>query len=208
MAILEEVGVGFALHEVDYDGGENRQPAYLKLQPLGLIPALGLPDGRSMFESGAIVLHISDLHRDSVELAPAVDDPDRPAFLQWMFFLTNTLYPSYNRFYWAARYTANADQANGVKEQAREAMLKQWQVVEDALAQQGPWLLGHRFSACDIYLQMISTWHEDPGVLLNDFPRVKDVAHGVLNREACRRAFDRHNFDSGLETDLTEVLAS
>lgn len=199
MAVMEETGVQFSTHEVDYDGGENRSPEYLRLQPLGLIPALAFSDGRSMFESGAIVMHICDQHREEVELAPLPDHYDRPAYLQWMFFLTNTLYPSYNRFYWPSRYTATAEHANGVKEQALRTVLKQWQVVEDALANAGPWLLGPRFSACDIYLQMISTWHEKPEELLNTFPHVRDVARGVIARNACRHAFSRHNFQSGFE---------
>jgi glutathione S-transferase len=208
MAILEETEAKILLHKVDYDGGETRHPNYLRLQPLGLIPVLEFSDGRSMFESGAIVLHICDQHRNKQNLAPMPDEPDRPTYLQWLFFLTNTLYPSYNRFYWPARYTANEEDASGVKKQALQTMLKQWQVVEDTLKGKGPWLLGRRFSACDIYLQMISAWHEHPAELLDAYPRVRDVAQGVLDRPACRRAFDRHNFRSGLEEPAPAATTS
>jgi glutathione S-transferase len=207
MALLEETGAPYSTHEVDYDGGETRTSDYLRLQPLGLIPALGFSGGSSMFESGAIVMYICDLHRDVADLAPMTDEPERPAYLQWMFFLADTLYPAYNRFYWPARYTVTPEEASSVKEQARQMMLKQWQVVEDALADKGPWLPGQRFSACDIYLQMISTWHENPAELLDAFPRVRDVAQGVLARKACRRAFDRHNFASGLEDATMQATA-
>jgi len=207
MAVLEETGAGYSMHEVDYDGGETRQAAYLRLQPLGLIPALKFADSRSMFESGAIILYICDQHRETANLAPMPDETDRPAYLQWLFFLADTLYPAYNRYYWPARYTVAAGDACGVKEQARQTMLKQWQVVEDALAANGPWLLGQRFSACDIYLQMVSTWHETPAELMNVFPRVRNVAQGVLARTACRTAFDRHNFGSGLEEASGNAVA-
>ena len=62
MAVLEELGVAFELHELDYDGGETRRSEYLRLQPLGLIPALGLGNGSSMFESAAIVQYLCDAH--------------------------------------------------------------------------------------------------------------------------------------------------
>ena len=81
MAVLEELGVPFELHEVDYDGGENRTPDYLRLQPLGLIPALEFEDRSSMFESGAMVLYLCDRHRE-VDLAPSPEEAERPFYLQ------------------------------------------------------------------------------------------------------------------------------
>lgn len=197
MAVLEELGVAFDLHEVDYDGGETNSPEYRKLQPLGLIPALKLPDGRSMFESAAIIVYLCDRHQD-LGLAPRPDDAERGAFLQWMFFMADTLYPSYNRYYHPERYTSDRRGEEGVKQQAMITVEKQWRVIEDALAAPGPWLLGERFSACDIYLQMITTWHEGPEQLLAKFPRIKALARGVLSRAASRKAFERHNFPSGL----------
>ena len=79
-------------------------------------------------------------------------------------------------------------------------MLTQWQVVEDALRRDGPWLLGRRFSACDIYLQMMTTWHETPADLLAAMPSVRELAQGVVARDACRRALRRHDFETGIET--------
>lgn len=197
MAVLEELGVAYDLHEVDRDGGEHLRPDYLRLQPLGLVPALGLGDGRSMFESAAMIVYLCDRHPEA-GLAPGPDDPDRPAFLQWMFFLADTLYPSYSRYYHSERYTADPQGAGDVRRQACETALRQWQVVEDALKANGPWMLGARFSTCDIYAQMLTTWHETPADLLARFPSLREMAKGVVAREACRRALDRHAFKTGL----------
>ncbi len=198
MAVLEELGASFDLHEVDYDGGENRTPGYLRLQPLGLIPALEIGDGRSMFESAAIVLYLCDRHQD-VGLAPSPEEAERHSYLQWLFFMADTIYPSYSRYYRPERYTAAPEGASDLKEQARRTVLNQWQVVEDSLRSNGPWLLGRRFSACDIYLQMMTTWHEKPGDLLAAFPHVRELAQGIVVRDGCRRAIDRHNFQTGFE---------
>lgn len=196
MAVLEELGVEFELHEVDYDGGETSTPEYRRVQPLGLIPALGLNDGSSMFESAAIILYLCDLHREA-DLAPSTTDDNRGHYLQWMLFLAGTIYPSYNRYYHPERYTASAAGAEGVKKQAADTVLKQWKVIENSLAVDGPWLLGFRFSAADIYLQMMTTWHERPGDLFADFPRLSNLAERVIQRTACRKAIERHNFDTG-----------
>ena len=198
MAVLEELGVEFDLYEVDYDGGENLTSDYRRLQPLGLIPALKIDDNRSMFESAAIILYLCDRHGEA-GLAPKPDAPDRHSYLQWILFLADTIYPSYNRYYHPERYTASAEGAPDVKTQAQLNALAQWQVIEDSLTDNGPWLLGSRFSACDIYLQMMTTWHETPGDLFESFPRIRELARGVTERDRCQRAIKRHNFATGFE---------
>jgi glutathione S-transferase len=62
-----------------------------------------------------------------------------------------------------------------VKEQAQITIMDQWQGIETYLENEGPYLLGDRFSACDIYLQMITTWLEDPADLLNTFPNISNL---------------------------------
>ncbi|HSS66624.1 MAG TPA: glutathione S-transferase family protein, partial [Gammaproteobacteria bacterium] len=119
-------------------------------------------------------------------------------YLQWLYFMADTIYPSYSRYYHAERYTARSEEASGVKQQAQQTLFKQWQVVEDALQRNGPWLLGRLFSACDIYLQMLTTWHETPAELLNAFPGLRQVARGVAARAACRRAIRMHRSETGL----------
>ena len=200
MAVLEELGVPFDLHEVDFDSGENRTSSYLVIQPLGLVPAIVLKDGSTMFESAAIIQYLCDRHREP-NLAPSFDEAQRPRYLQWLFFLADTIYPSYNRFYHPERYTVATEGASDVKEQARRTVLKQWQIVEESLQINGPWLLGEYFSACDIYLQMVTTWHERPVDLFSDFPHVRELARGVIARDGCRRAIQRHHFETGFENE-------
>lgn len=198
MALLEELDLAYRLHKVDMEGGECDTSEYRAIQPLGLVPALGLLDGRTLFESAAIVQFLADRHGIG-SLAPAVDDPDRAPYLQWMHYLSGTLYPSYNRYFWPARYSASETDRNEIRDHIAQIVLPQWQVVEDALEVQGPWLLGERFCAADIYLQMVTTWHKQPAELLRTFPRIRDLAEGVLQRDACRRANQKHGFVTGFD---------
>jgi len=54
---LEEAGLPYEERPVKL--GENTAPDYLALQPFGQIPAYR-EDGLTLFESGAIVLHIAE----------------------------------------------------------------------------------------------------------------------------------------------------
>ena len=78
-------------------------------------------------------------------------------------------------------------------------MMDQWQGLDTYLNEEGPYLLGDRFSACDIYLQMITTWMDSPTDLLNTFPNLRKLVKEVVSRKSCRIANDRHNPDTGLE---------
>ena len=198
MAILEEIGQPFDMQELIWERGDTKTPEYLKVSPLGLFPALELGDGTSMFESAAIVQILCDRHPE-INLAPLNDEPDRPKYLQWLYYLSNTIYPSTTRIWHPERFTTTPEYESTVKEQAQITIMDQWQGIETYLDKEGPYLLGGRFSACDIYLQMITTWLEDPADLLNTFPNICNLVKEVVSRESCKIANDRHNPATGLE---------
>lgn len=56
MAILEEIGQPYDMQELIWERGDTETPEYLKVSPLGFLPALELGDGASMFESAAMVI--------------------------------------------------------------------------------------------------------------------------------------------------------
>ena len=85
---LEEAGVGYEAQLLDFE--ESKQPAYLRQQPFGQVPAFS--DGRvDMFESGAIVLHIA---LDSPALLPG-DDAGRARTMTWIFAALNSVEPAF-----------------------------------------------------------------------------------------------------------------
>ncbi|WP_297770022.1 glutathione S-transferase family protein [uncultured Roseovarius sp.] len=104
---LEELGVPYATVLVDRRARAQKSPAYLALNPAGLIPVLETPDG-PIFETGAILLWLADRHG---ALAPAPDDPARGALLKWLFFLSNTLHPAMRMIFYIDQY-AGADTAD------------------------------------------------------------------------------------------------
>lgn len=83
---LEEVGQPYEVRLVTFNA--MREPAHLALQPFGQIPTY--EDGDlSLFESGAIVLHLAERHG---ALLPA--DPNaRARAIAWIFAALNTVEP-------------------------------------------------------------------------------------------------------------------
>lgn len=83
---LEEAGVPYQVRLLSFE--EMKQPSYLASQPFGQIPAYE-EDGLSLFESGAIILHICDRHGG---LWPS-DAHGRARAISWMFAALNTVEP-------------------------------------------------------------------------------------------------------------------
>jgi len=56
--VLEESGEKYQPQKVDLAGGEQRTEAYLKIHPLGRVPALRLDDGDPLAENTAILPYL------------------------------------------------------------------------------------------------------------------------------------------------------
>jgi GST-like protein len=63
-------------------------PAVLKVNPFGQVPALVLPGGEVMTESAGILIWLADRYPDAA-LAPPPSDEKRPALLRWMAYVSS-----------------------------------------------------------------------------------------------------------------------
>ena len=84
---LEEIGLPYEPHLVDFAKDDQHTPEFLSLNPNGKIPAIIDPDGPggkplALFESGAILIYLADKTGKLVPTDPA----RRYETLQWVFF--------------------------------------------------------------------------------------------------------------------------
>src|SRR3954464_13381059 len=93
--LLEELGADYELHVLNMKAGEQRQPDYLAVNPLGKVPAIR--HGEALVtEQGAIFIYLADLF-PKAGLAPALDDPLRGPYLRWLVFYGSSLPPAAGR---------------------------------------------------------------------------------------------------------------
>ncbi|TPK94042.1 glutathione S-transferase family protein [Mesorhizobium sp. B2-4-12] len=157
--------------QIDVPKTDRPDPAFLEISPLNQVPVLTLPDGRSITESAAICILLAERHPEA-GLAPAIDAAARAEFLRWMAFMSSVLYPAMLRFYYAPRYTADADGAKAVKQAAVAEMDRGFAVIDAALRGRG-WLAGEAMSLADIYLVMLVAWHPDTGKARAAWPNIE-----------------------------------
>ena len=189
-ALLEELGAPFERVMIEMNNGPQTPDWFHARNPLGQVPVLELSDGRVMSESAAIMIWLADAHAQA-GLAPAPDAHERTAYLRWMVYLATNVYITFRRIYRGDLYTSVEAHRTPIREMAEQDLLRDLAVVEAAL-DPGPYLLGKRFSAADIYLAMFPDWHSDREALLSGLPRIAQLCDAVFARPAVARAREFH----------------
>jgi glutathione S-transferase len=136
---LEEVGVPYEVTVLTTE--ERRSAEHRRRHPLGRVPVIELDDGRLMFESAAICLHITDLY--PIAGSPTIGSPDRPFLYQWLSFATTELEPA------VGRWMRSRQSGDGETEAAE--FFERANVLEQQLATR-PWALGDNFSIVDMFV--------------------------------------------------------
>ncbi|MBN8891387.1 MAG: glutathione S-transferase [Rhodospirillales bacterium 70-18] len=184
--VLREMGVPFELRLVDRKAEGQKDPAYLRINPNGLIPAL--VDGDIvLFETAAIVLHLVERFPEA-GLAPPPGTAARAHFLKWMVHLTNTPQAQYMSWFYPHNYTPDAGCVDSVKHGARLRLERMFEVIEGQLGA-GPWLLGKSFSAADLFLFMLIQWGRNMPRPPRALPGLGALAARVWARPAVQATF-------------------
>ena len=148
LVLLEELGVPYRLHVLDFSKDEQLSAAYLAINPMGKVPALKHGDA-VVTEQVAIALYLADLFAEK-GLAPPLGDALRGPYLRWMVFYAACLEP------------AAVDRA--MKRDAGRRMMSPYgefdtvmNAVQGQLAR-GPWMLGEQFTAADVVWGTAFDW--------------------------------------------------
>jgi glutathione S-transferase len=172
---LEELGRPYRIDLLRLDKGDHKRPEFLRLNPMGKVPVV-VDQGTPIAETGAIMLHLADKY-SSGDLAPLADDPRRADYLRWLFFAAGVMEPAFGEkfFKWEVPASRAAwGSFAGMEETVTKALTP------------GPWLLGEKFTAADVYVGSNLHW----GLLWKLFPAEGPVADYVA-RCAARPALKR-----------------
>jgi GST-like protein len=159
------------------EAGDIRDEEMARVNPMQQVPALVLPDGELMTESAAILIHLADSH-PAARLAPAPDDPRRPAFLRWMFFVSAQIYA----LVWArddpGRLAADEAHKPVILERTAERMAYCWRLM-DAQVSPGRYILGSDLSVLDLYVSVVSCWGPRRPRFYQEAPKMAEVVRRV-----------------------------
>jgi GST-like protein len=186
---LEELDVPYRLHRLSLGGDQMRSKEFLRINPNGKIPAIvddteaGQPPF-SVFESGAILLHLADKYGGLIGRAPA----SRAQTLSWLFLQVAGLGPNMGN---AGHFRGLGRQDDDYALQRfRDESLRHLQVLDKRL-EESEWLNGEAYSVADI---AHFSWARRPayaGLSLDGLPALSRWLRRIEERPATVRALQK-----------------
>ena len=140
--LLEELAVPYDMKVLDFEKREHKAPSYLAINPMGKVPAI-VHRGVVVTEVAAISIYLADAY-PKAGLAPALDDPNRGTYLRWFFFGAGCFEPAIIDKVFARPPVRPGALGYGTYDDMVAALEK--------AVTPGPFVLGERFSAVDVYL--------------------------------------------------------
>jgi glutathione S-transferase len=187
--LLIELGLPHELRRIDIGAGEQKSPAYLAINPLGLVPAYVDEDGSVLTEAAAIAMTLADRHAPGL-LAPRHDDPRRAAYHQWMFHLANAVQPLL-RIWWYPHEVAGAGNAGLAHGHVASRLEPLWERIDGHLAANGPFLLGGEPGVADFHLVMLLRWSREMPRPGDGWPHLGELAARMKSRPSFAELYAR-----------------
>ena len=188
---LEESGLPYDAVSVDIRAGENVKESYLRINPGGAVPALGVGD-TVITESQAILTYIADLVPETT-LIPRPGTRARARAHEWMNWVSSSVHVTYRSIFKPQTYAGEDTRAiTAVRDHAKK---KLWKILTEVEARLGhsPYALGSEFSVADAYLFVFYLWSFDERIAAELPSRPRYAAHAarVWSRPAIRKVVAR-----------------
>ena len=148
--LLEELGLPYEVHRVDFASNDQLSPEFLSLNPNNKIPALIDPDGPggaplALFESGAILVYLAE---KTGRFIPA-DAAGRYHALQWLMFQVGGVGPMFGQLGFFHKFAGKDYEDKRPRDRYVAESVRLLRVLDGHL-QGRDWMLGGDYSIADI----------------------------------------------------------
>ena len=189
---LEETGLAYEPHRVDFEREDQRSPEFLSLNPNNKIPAIIDPHGPggqplALFESGAILVYLAEKTGRLLPRDPAA----RYHALQWLMFQTGGVGPMFGQLGFFHKF-AGKDIEDKRPRDRYVAEARRLLAVLDQHLHGRDWMLGDDYSIADIalfpWVRVLVSFYDAGGLVgLGDFREVQRVLDAFAARPAVQR---------------------
>lgn len=162
--MLAHLGADFAITDMNWQNGDTRAAAFLRLNPNGKLPLLVLEDGRTLSESNAILLHLAA----GGSFIPA-DEWRRAKMYEWLFWEQYTHEPAIavRRAVLVYGLRASDKKMRALLDAGERAL----SLLEQHL-QKSEWLAAENATVADLSLYAYTHIAEEGGYELKKYPAV------------------------------------
>jgi len=184
--VLEESGEKYEGRRMDLAKGEQKSDAYLKIHPLGRVPALLLDDGSPLAENTAILPYLGK----RFGLWPA--DPIAEArALSLVGFFAASVHPAHAHIGRPERYALDESAFPTIKEAGRKAFHGYLKQIDGMLA--GREWLSERYSVLDPYALVFYVWGVRRELPMGELAHYTAFKDRILRRPAVQRVVADEN---------------
>lgn len=190
--MLEETGLPYEAHLVDFGHDDQHSPEFLALNPNNKIPAIIDPDGPggrqlALFESGAILTYLAD---KTGALLPR-DGAERYQTLQWLFWQVGGVGPMFGQVGFFTKFAGKDWQDKRPRDRYVQETRRLLGVLDGRL-QGRSWIMGEDYTVADIAVlpavrNLIEFYGAGELVGIEDFVQVRRVLANFLDRPAVQR---------------------
>ena len=171
--LFHELSIDYEFIEVDEKNVKSDEKI-LKINPLGRVPMVKLPDGKFLIESLAIVYHL--LKREN-HLLPSTET-EMNEFHQIMAFMSSSFYPIILLFYHPDHYVSDKNSEDLITK-SQNILHRYLSFIEDKI---GEFVIGNELSAADFYLFTLLFWLEEDHFLEN-YPKIQSFYNKMLENQ-------------------------
>ena len=193
--MLEEIGLPYEVHLVDFNKDDQKTPEFLSLNPNGKIPAIIDPDGPDgkplgLFESGAILQYLAE---KTGKLLPA-DAARRYQTIQWLHFQMGGIGPMFGQLGFFHKF-AGSDFGDKRPRDRYVGEAKRLLGVLDRHLAGRSWMMGATYTIADIaifpWVNVLNTFYGAGDLVgMQDFREVNRVLEVFLARPAVVRGLN------------------
>lgn len=190
--MLEEIGLPYEVHKVDFESAEQLSPEFISLNPNNKIPAIIDPNGPDdepmpLWESGAILIYLAE---KSGKLLP--EEPQAYyQTLQWLMFQVGGVGPMFGQLGYFYRYAGSDIDDKRPQQRYVKETQRLLAVIEQQLTQHD-WIVGDDYSIADIaifpWIHCLMEFYGAGELIgIDNYPQVQQRLRLFLNRPAVQR---------------------
>jgi GSH-dependent disulfide-bond oxidoreductase len=190
--MLEETGLPYEPHRVNFDAREQLSPEFLSLNPNNKIPAILDPDGPGgkplpLFESGAILIYLAEKTGQLLPRDPAA----RYLTLQWLMFQMGGVGPMFGQLGFFNKFAGKDYEDKRPRDRYVAESRRLLAVLERQLAAHA-WIAGDEYTIADIATfpwvrNLIGYYEAGELVRMADFSHLTRALERFLARPAVAR---------------------
>jgi GSH-dependent disulfide-bond oxidoreductase len=191
--MLEESGLPYEPHLVDFDKNDQASPEFRSLNPNGKIPAIIDPQGPGgralpLFESGAILIYLAE---KTGRFLPH-DPLERYQTLQWLMFQMGAVGPIFGQVGFFHKFAGKDFEDKRPRDRYVAETRRLLGVIDERLSERD-WLMGEAYTIADMAVfpwvrNLIGFYGAAELVGFKDYPHVARTLERFVARPALQRA--------------------